>query len=165
MNTETYFTLVLRIRFWMKTVAASMLWGLETSRSSGECSKLLRQVQRFQVAKMMGLKRRKYESGAIEECLEWHIRRMREAKRVIRECQVDIVEILKACKTKFAAHIARFGLDGKEQHLVKHVLLWRSLAWWREQQEYNATIEDHFRFLHLTTCGHPRRWETQFEKD
>jgi hypothetical protein len=163
LNRET--SLVLRVKFWTKTVAASMLWGLETTRSSVQCNKILQQAQRFQVAKMMGIKRRKYESGALEEWLEWHIRRMREAKRVIRECGVDIVEIMKARKTSYAAHIARFGLAGKELHLVKRVLLWRSLAWWREQQSYNDKIEDHFRFLHTTTFGKPRRWETQFGKD
>ena len=155
----------LRVKFWAKTVAASILWGLETTRSSVVCSKLLRQTQRFHIAKMMGIKRRKYENGVVEEWLEWHIRRMREAKRIIRECDADIVEMLKTRKTNFAAHISRFGLADKEQHLVKIVLLWRSLDWWRHQQKYNATINDEHRFLHLTSFGRPRRWETQFKPD
>ena len=157
--------LVLRVRFWAKTVAASILWGLETTRGSVMCAKLLRQAQRFHIAKIMGIKRSKYESGALEEWLEWHIRRMREAKRIIRECEVDIVEMLKIRKTNFAAHVARFGLAGKEEHIVKHVLLWRSLAWWRQQQKYNSTVEDHERFLHNTAFGRPRRWEAQFGHD
>ena len=142
-----------------------MLWALETTRSSVECSKLLRHAQRFQIARMMDIRRRRYDNGAVEDWLEWHIRRMREAKRVIKECNIDIVEILKTRKNSFASHISRFGLSGKEQHLVKHVLLWRSLAWWREQQQYNATIDDHFKFLHLTSSGRPRRWESQFKAD
>ena len=90
---------------------------------------------------------------------------MREAKRVIAECGVDIVEIMKKRKLSFVNHIARFGLTGKEQHLVKLVLLWRSLAWWHEQQRYNETIADHEKFLHTTAFGRPRRYETQFGRN
>ena len=51
-------SIVKRLAFWNKTVAMSLTWGLETTRSSKTNHKILQQTQRMQVVKMMGLKRK-----------------------------------------------------------------------------------------------------------
>ena len=158
-------SIVKRLAFWNKTVAMSLTWGLETTRSSKTNHKILQQTQRMQVVKMMGLKRKKYDGGILEEWLEWHIRRFHEAKRLIEQCKADIVQYLKHKREHFVDHIKRFGTAGKEEHIVKHILLWRSLTWWRIQQEFNDTLPDHDQFLHPQIFGHPRRYESQFKKN
>jgi hypothetical protein len=146
----------------MKTVAMSMTWGLETTRSQIGHHKMLASAQRFQIVKMMGLKRQTYEGGIVEEWLSWHIRKFRQAKAIIKQCNADIVDFVRNKRLNFAGHVARFGTAEREQHIVKNVLLWRCLGWWRQQQRYNLKLPDHEQFLHTMIFGKPRRWESQF---
>ena len=93
------------------------------------------------------------------------MRRFREAKALITRCDVDIVKFLKNKRNSFAGHVVRFGLNQKEPHTVKHILMWRTMAWWKEQQKYNLQLCDHGTFLNQTRFGKPRRWESQFPID
>ena len=154
-----------RLAFWNKTVGASMTWALETTRSHVVTHKILTHAQRLQVVRMMGIKRRHFGHDIMENWIDWHIRRFREAKHLIARCGIDIVQNLKNKRTSFAGHVARFELDCKEPHVVKHILLWRQLNWWKLQQKYNRHICDHERFLHPISFGQPRRWEQQFPID
>ena len=56
----------------------------------------------------------------------------------------------------WAHHIGRFGTGPRENHLVKNLVLWRDLRWWRHQQHYNR--------LGVSPFKHPNpgkllRWE------
>ena len=154
-----------RILFWRKTVGASMLWGLESTRSHKTTHKNLIRTRRQQVVRMMGIKRRVFEGGVVEDWIVWHKRRYREAKQVITSCDIDIIKILKARRISFAGHVIRFGLEPKETHIVKFILLWRSLEWWNHQRCHNKTLLEWQRFMHTTRFGQPRRWEAQFPRD
>ena len=154
-----------RMIFWRKTVGASMLWGLESTRSHNTTHKILIRAQRQQVVRMMGIKGRVFEGGIVEDWIDWHRRRYREAKRVIASCDIDIITILKARRMSFAGHVIRFGLHPKETHIVKFILLWRCLEWWNHQKRHNKTILEWQRFMHTSRFGQPRRWEAQFPKD
>ena len=57
---------------------------------------------------------------------------------------------------------AQFELEDREQHIVKYVVFVRSLSWWRFQPEFNLIISPNTQFLHLSTFGGARRWESQF---
>ena len=55
----------------------------------------------------------------------------------------------------------RLGSFDGVSHAVKFVLSWRPLAWWRDQQVFNAVTLD-APIRHLTDWGLPRRWEESF---
>ena len=104
----------LRIAFWCKTIALSLIWGLETTRSAQKPQKLLQQTQRDHVVRMMGLKRRVDQHGNYETWLEYHVRRYRAAKIAINSCGSDIVSMLKARRLSFIGHVARFGQGDRD---------------------------------------------------
>ena len=45
---------------------------------------------------------------------------------------------LSALRQDWAGHIARFGVKGKEQHLLKAVTIWRNKNWWNTQKRINS---------------------------
>ena len=62
-------------------------------------------------------------------------------------------------KITFAQHVSRFAIGDRETHLVKQLLMWRPLKWWRHQQESIKAGEDFF--VH-PVVGKKARWENQF---
>ena len=64
----------------------------------------------------------------------------------------------------WANHVARLGVRSKQPHLVHYLLLWRPLAWWREQQLY-CHIDFSLPVKHPTDWGLPRRYEQGFPLD
>jgi hypothetical protein len=75
---ESTAPLPVRIRFFLKTVALSMLWCLETTRQDSDNDKRLNSAQRRMMRKMMKLKR-----WPGEKWLEWHRRSFRKAADVL----------------------------------------------------------------------------------
>ena len=147
-----------RLMFWHKTVGRSMTWALETTRASAVIKRLLKSAQRQMVVKMLGLKRIS-EGWVIEPWLQYHIRMCTKAKTVLRSNDSEITKMLERDKIQFASHISRFAIGDRETHLVKHVLLWRPLKWWRLQQIHIKEGRD---FLVHPEPGFKARWENQF---
>ena len=139
-------------------MCGSLDWSMETCRYSEVALKKMHTAQCLQFAKMMGLKRKRIE-GVFENWIDWNKRRFRTAAKVIQQNEVDIRGIVSAKRQAWAAHIARFGADGREMHLIKLLLNWRPLEWWRLQQYSLQNGLSNFRHRGQYT---PRRWEEQF---
>ena len=74
--------------------------------------------------------------------------------------------MLKARRLSFIGHVARFGQGDRDLHLVKRVLLWRCVSWWRLQHDFNETLDvEALRFRHNGAFGRPKRYEAQFSLD
>ena len=118
-------------------------------------------TQCLQIAIMMGLKRyhAKHPGEVTEPWLDWHKRRYRTARNVSIQHHIDIRASLTNKRNDWAAHISRFGTGPRCSHLLKAILLWRPLAWWKMQQKALERGLSTFRHPgHL----HPRRWEEHF---
>ena len=150
----------MRIAFWSKTVAMSLLWGSATTRTAKRPHKVLQKPQRDHVVKMMALKRGVDEFGNYEPWLEYHIRRYRAAKIAINSNGANIVQMLKVKKLSCVGHAVRMGFEDKPQHLAKRVLIRRCLIWWRDQQQFNQELEEAHQVKHKGQLGRPRRFET-----
>ena len=122
--------------------------------------KKLATAQKLMVRKFMCLKRRPVvvngKKTGTEPWLDWQIRSMSRAGSEIRQRNLEIDSLLDAERLSWAAHVARFGQDGKPPHLSKYLVAWRNLSWWRIQQVYNdlswSPIVHPYPFL-------PKRWE------
>ena len=123
-----------KLAFWDKTVGASILWGLETTRPDRKSHDALQHAQRFMIIKMLGQKRIRYHDASLELWLDFHKRRYRKAKEIVQGYNVDIVALLRKKRLSYAKHLARMGMDMNETHLIKLLVLWRNLEWWRKQQ-------------------------------
>ena len=92
----------------------------------------------------------------IEPWLDWQIRSMTRASSETKKVNLNADSLMHAERLSWAAHVARFGLDGKPPHLGKYLVAWRGLRWWRIQQAYNkieaSPIRHVFPFI-------PQRWE------
>jgi hypothetical protein len=146
-----------RLALWQKTVLCSLLWCLETLRPLQWAYRRIRTTVALQIAIMMGLKRRFQEQP--ETWLEWHKRRYSTAHRVAMTHHVDIISVLTNKRRKWAGHISRFGVKPRAAHLLKAIILWRPLSWWKTQQV--ALDLGLSRFRHPGHI-HPTRWEEQF---
>ena len=154
-----------RLLFWAKTVLPSLLWGLQTTRSQNKASayhKLLF-AQKLQIRKMMGSKRKINDEGAAEKWLDYHIRTLRKALDVINDAGLNIHCKLQNLKESWAGHIARFGNEGKDPHLLKSLIAFRCNAWWGHQSFYNKVGWQVIK--HAPQLGRPKRWEGQFPAD
>ena len=49
-------------------------------------------------------------------------------------------------RARWAGHIARFGVGERPVHILKCLLLWRNVYWWKWQQLLNAA-GNHFETL------------------
>ena len=151
-----------RLAFWAKTVQPSLLWGLETNRASTTIQKTVKRTQRHMIIKMLRRKR-KHDQGKLEPWLDWHIRVSRDAKQLlINFPHFDIAKQLLNKKQSFAGHVARFGLQEREEHLVKHILLWRNAYWWHLQKKHIANGSSAFKHFKV---GKISRWENQFPRN
>ena len=118
----------------------------------------IRTTQRFMVRKMMHSKRLVNAESEYEPWLEWHKRTMKNAIAVVYKYEGCIINTLATKRHSWASHIARMGIFPKSQHLLKAVLFWRNLTWWKEQQLWNELGVDELRHGYFR----PRRWESQF---
>ena len=143
-----------RCALWHKTVGRSLLWCMETTRFGLTATAKLQSVQNLMFRKMIGAKRRVL-NGLCEPWLDWQVRTLRDAKRAIEVNQVSITACLNVKRNSWASHIARFGTEQRRQHLIKAVLCWRNLFWWRQQQFYNDRRINELRHVYF----HPRRWK------
>ena len=140
-----------RLRVFKTTVLKSLLWGLETTRHKLKHIELLNTTARLMVRKMMRLKRRPLtlsnEGCPIlwESWLDWQIRSMSSAGKVLKDNHASIDKLLPQNRIAWAFHVGRFGTGPREKHLVKHVLLWRNLSWWRNIQQLNRCGMCNFR--------------------
>ena len=98
------------------------------------------------------------ELEGLEPWLEWQVRSMRYAGEIIKQHKVDIIDALNDKRREWAMHIARFGHEHRAQHLLKAVLSWRNVFWWKQQEVYNVLSLNPLR--HPYFC--PRRWEDAF---
>ena len=80
-----------RLDFWHKTVAASIVWGLETTRASNKCVKIACRTQRHMIGKMLQRRRQKIDAsgnfddnGVLENFVQHKIRVNREIKNILR---------------------------------------------------------------------------------
>ena len=94
----------------------------------------------------------------VESWLEWQIRTMRKTKNVIEQTDMSIIGLLNAKRKKWMGRIARFGTGPRSMHMLKAVLCWRNLFWWKQQSWWNKIHIDEFRHVYFK----PRRWEEQF---
>ena len=124
----------------------------------------LEHAQKLMFRKMLKTKRLVTPNKEYEPWLSWHIRSFRKAGQAVRDLDVGITDKLESLKRSWAGHIVRFGLpkDGKpsEPRVLKALLFWRPLAWWRHQQGFNEIDWDPLR--HPPMVGRPKRWEEQF---
>ena len=146
-------------------VCPSLLWGLETTRDQSHTKAYakLASCQRMQIAKMLKSKRRPIDDNNIEPWLDYHIRTLRVARDVINRAGVGVIQALRQRKLKWAGHIARFGTEYREPHLLKFVLAWRCRRWWNLQIMYNDLEWEPIK--HAPKIWRPRRWESQFSSN
>ena len=90
--------------------------------------------------------------------MDFQKRTYREAIACINEADIDVGKALRAKKIDWIGHISRFSIGNRETPLVKHLLLWRPMGWWRLQQK---AIENGNPFAH-PRAGQVRRYEQQF---
>jgi hypothetical protein len=154
---ESTAPIAVRIRFFMKTVALSMLWCLETTRHDIELDKRLDSAQRRMIRKMMKLKRRPCETW-----LDWHKRSFRTAREVLQHNNAAISAILSAKREGWFRHIVRFGLGPRQNHIIKFVMAWRSHGWWLIQKHQNRGID---KITHVQGIGKIRRYDTCVPQD
>ena len=154
-----------RLEFWSKVVSPSLLWGLETIRDQKHLHSFtkLTSCQRTQVVKMMKCKRRPVFDQQLESWTDYRIRSYSNAKKVIFKKGTCVLESLKQKKLGWAGHIARFGIQPREPHLLKHVAAWRCTSWWHSQVLFNDLNWNPIK--HFAFGGRPRRWESQFSSN
>ena len=80
---------------------------------------------------------------------------------MIDKVGLDTGRFLRKKKIDFVGHVSRFGLGSRETHLVKQVILWRPIQWWRLQQK---TIEAGHPFVH-PRAGEIKRFDDQFPRN
>ena len=154
-----------RLAFWSTTVLPSLTWALETTRDQTHTAayQRLASCQRKQVVEMLKCKRKPISPGRLEPWLDYRIRSLRTARLVIQRQQIDVLDFVFQKKTKWAQHVARFGLGPRDPHPLKAVLAWRCRFWWLEQEMYNHWKWDSVK--HSSGIGRPRRWESQFSSN
>ena len=96
-----------------------------------------------------------------EYWLDWHKRALTAARDLTRTLNIGVQQQLEDRREKWAGHLIRLGSFVGVSHAVKFVLSWRPLAWWRDQQVFNAVTLD-APIRHPTDWGLPRRWEESF---
>jgi len=77
--------------------------------------------------------------------------------------EFGVVDAIKDSKLSWAGHVGRMGTNKKPPHLLKYLVGWRPLEWWRSQQVYNLTSFQ--TIFHPFGWGKPRRWEDDLPAD
>ena len=107
-----------KLDFFRRTVLRSLLWALATCKSSQNGLQKEATAMHLMVRKMLGLKRQPVLGPdsvvlGVESWLDWQIRSMSRASSEIRQRGLEIGELVDAERLSWAAHVARFSLDGK----------------------------------------------------
>ncbi len=63
------------------------------------------------------------DTGELETWVEWQIRTMRNAGRIINCLGASVLERLEHLKTRWAGHIARMGCKHRQPHVLKSLVL------------------------------------------
>ena len=157
---ESSASIASRVVFWEKTVLHSLLWGLQTTRAQniGCILERLLSCQKCMFRKMLKSKRRPGETW-----LDWHKRSFRRVGEIMLEHNSNVLDKLHNLKQNWAGHCVRFGLRLKEPHVLKAIMFWRPLTWWRYQQLFNDHSEN--RVTHEPQQGVPKRWDSQFSSN
>ena len=164
-------TIQTRLRFWMLTVGRSLLYGLSSTRENSFNSERLDIVQRNMIRRMMKLKRQVIAwvdsaEGSVpvyEQWVDWQIRSLRRARDEILKAGLKISCKLTQERTFWAGHVGRFDLGDREPHILKHVLLWRPVTWWKLQTFFNGCKMT--TLFHNVEVGGLRRWEWHLPED
>ena len=154
-----------RIQFWAKTVLRSLLWGLQTTRAlTREASSRLLACQKYMFRRMAKVKRRPIEGTAeLEPWLDFHIRSLRDAGKIIRDHNCSVLVELDKSKNSWLEHVLRMGTYHRDPHLLKALTFWRPKAWWLEQVFYNELGWEAVK--HPSTLGRPLRFEDQWSSN
>ena len=153
----------IRMKFWSRVVLPSMTWGVQTLReptlvnSQAYCF-----CQKLMVRKMMRTTRKCHGKHS-EDWLEWHKRSLSDAWVVAVRNKVGLAQVVRDLRENWAGHISRLGVKSHCPHILKYVLGWRPLLWWRVQQIYNLISFD--TLVHPFGWGKPRRWENGLADD
>jgi hypothetical protein len=132
-----------RVQVFKSTVMRSMLWALETTRQTVDQNNILDIAQRSMYRKMLKLKRKiltiatDNQPALIESWLDWQIRTLQSASKLVSDTKSKASSFLHEARLSWVSHVGRFGTGPREQHLVKHLLLWRNLEWWSTQKRFN----------------------------
>jgi len=154
-----------RVTLCVKTVLRSLLWGLQTTRAlkKDAATKLLA-CQKYMIKRMMKVKRKPMAgTNRLEPWIDYNIRSMRNAGRIIDFYQVSVLHILDKTKREWSSHIARMGTEHRPPHLLKAIMFWRPRAWWIDQEIFNEITDDPVR--HPVYLGRPLRFEDQFSSN
>lgn len=112
-----------RLQLWNRTVARSLLWGMETLTLHESQLQRLNREQNLMVCKMMGL-RRFVEDG--ESWVEWMIRKTRMARTTIDyHSEGPIASMYLSKHFQWAGHVARMD----SQRWAFRTSSWYSLRW------------------------------------
>ena len=151
-----------RVLFWARVVLPSLTWGVQTLRAPTQTlNTAFAFCQKLMFRKMMR-QGRKCHGGWVEPWLEWHKRTLGAAWNVATK-RVNVEHVIQSKSLSWAGHLARLGVHTKEAHVVKFLLAWRPLGWWRDQQVFN--LMDYETLYHPFGWGHPRRWEGSMPTD
>ena len=82
---------------------------------------------------------------------------------MIESFEASVLDHLEMAKRKWVQHIARMGLQHREPHLVKQLLLWRPRSWWLEQELFNSLGWSEIR--RPENLGRPLIFEGQFSSN
>ena len=76
---------------------------------------------------------------------------------------MDMGTLLAAERRSWAGHVSRFGYGlGKEQHICKYLVGWRSRFWWESSKVFNAW---NWGVLKHQWPFKPSRWEDSLPLD
>ena len=156
-----------KLQFWKKTVFRSMAWGIETLCTSDFLTGKMATAQKFMVRRMLGLKRRPLLDSdrkpcGVEPWLDFFKRSMSNSGTKIYKGHVCMSDLIHGERKRWASHLARMGLDGKPEHIVKGLVAWRCRLWWESQKFYNELNWD---VLRHAFPFKPNRWEDQWPSD
>ena len=97
----------------------------------------LQTTQKMMYRKMLKQKILVVGEFGIDTWLDWQKRSLREAATLAKRTTSAIGQSLHSCREAWAAHVGRFGTDGRLAHFLKGLVMWRNLSWWRHQQWCN----------------------------
>ena len=161
-------TIASRLKFFSKNVYKSLTWALVTCRCEQFLLDKLDTIQAQMVRKMLGIKRKPVpnSSHGLEPWLAWQVRSFSKAKEVIGAHNCSVSTLFERDRQNWMQHVARFGVEDKPPQLLKSLLLWRNLEWWRRQQFYNDLFVAGPQCLrHPWPFVNDRRWEETFPLD
>ena len=78
--------------------------------------------------------KRRVTEGVSEPWLDFHIRSLHSASEIINNIGLNVHSKLDELKASWAAHISRFGIDGRPIHFLKNAMMCRNLSWWHSQK-------------------------------